>query len=186
MNIQEYAPSDYNATNAQSVSVQPKFAVIQDGSNIHVGNEVKYNGHVYEVTNIYRRGDMVGVEINNDNTVMIVKPEVLMPNRKVKTESKTMKTQELRKLVREEVKKALKETSETGLSNYMFFEDLQSIKRMAEKLLALDSHKVDELICNGHDWAEEHVAVAKSKLGDVTGFLMNQFEDSTPALVGKI
>jgi len=88
---------------------------------------------------------------------------------------------------KQEIKRtAVKEGTDSDLSNYMFFEDLKSIKRMAEKLLALDCHEVDELICNGHDWAEDHVANAKSKLGEVTGFFMNHFEDSSTALVTKL
>jgi len=54
---------------------------------------------------------------------------------------------------------------------------------MCEKLLALDPSKMDQMITDGHDWAEDHIAVAKAKLGDVTGFFMNHLgTDSSTAL----
>jgi hypothetical protein len=93
-----------------------------------------------------------------------------------------MKKIQLKSLLEKKtVKKPLKENEE--FANYMVFEDLKSIHRMCEKLLALDPSKMDQMITDGHDWAEDHIAVAKAKLGDVTGFFMNHLgTDSSTAL----
>ena len=70
--------------------------------------------------------------------------------------------------------------SHEEFTHYMFFQDVESIKRMCDKILAEDFKKVDQLLANGHDWAADHVAQAKSKIGEVTGFLMNEL--GSPAM----
>ena len=87
-----------------------------------------------------------------------------------------MKKSELKSIIRETVKRTLNEMDHE-YSNYMFFEDLKSIKRMCDKLMTLDQTKMDTMITNGHDWAEDHMAEAKSKLGEVTGFFVNELGD---------
>jgi len=69
------------------------------------------------------------------------------------------------------VKKVLKEQEET---NYMFFSNLQQIKRQCELLLELDEHMVDEILNNGHDWADDHITEAKTNIDQVFDFLMNE------------
>lgn len=69
------------------------------------------------------------------------------------------------------VKKVLKEQEET---NYMFFSNLQQIKRQCELLLQLDKHMVDEILNNGHDWADDHITEAKTNIDQVFDFLMNE------------
>lgn len=65
------------------------------------------------------------------------------------------------------------------LQNYMFFSNLESIKRKCESILAMDFKKIDELLNEGgHDWAADHVAVAKENIDQVEGFLVGQFEDA--------
>jgi len=74
---------------------------------------------------------------------------------------------------------ATNEDLSAKMEHYMFFEDMKSIARMMEKLQGLDPSKIDSLLSNGHDWAADHMAAAKSKLGEVTGFLINELSNES-------
>jgi len=69
------------------------------------------------------------------------------------------------------VKKVLAEEQTT---NYMFFSNLEQIKRQCEALLEMDPNMIDEIIQDGHDWADDHIATAKENLDQVFDFLMNE------------
>jgi len=71
------------------------------------------------------------------------------------------------------VKKILDEQMEEP-ANYMFFSNLQQIKRQCERLLELDPHMIDDILNNGHDWADDHVTEAKTNMDQVFDFLMNK------------
>jgi hypothetical protein len=71
------------------------------------------------------------------------------------------------------VKKILDEQMEEP-ANYMFFSNLQQIKRQCERLLELDPHMIDDILNNGHDWADDHVTEAKTNMDQVFDFLMNE------------
>lgn len=58
--------------------------------------------------------------------------------------------------------------------NYMFFSNLQQIMRQAKMLLELDPQLVDEILQNGHDWADDHITEAKTNMDQVFDFLMNE------------
>lgn len=64
--------------------------------------------------------------------------------------------------------------NEQELPNYMFFSNLEQIKRQCEKLLELDPQAVDEIIQNGHDWADDHISEAKTNMDQVFDFMMNE------------
>jgi tRNA G26 N,N-dimethylase Trm1 len=67
-----------------------------------------------------------------------------------------MKVQQLKNLIREEARKVLKEHDDQ--TNYMFFQNLHTIKRMIEKMMEMNSEQVDQLLSNGHGWAVDHIA----------------------------
>ena len=69
------------------------------------------------------------------------------------------------------VKKVLAEEQTT---NYMFFSNLEQIKRQCEILLEMDPNMIDEIIQDGHDWADDHVSEAKNNMDQVFDFLMNE------------
>jgi hypothetical protein len=73
------------------------------------------------------------------------------------------------------IRKVLKE-EERGSSRYMFFSNLQQMKRQCELLLNLDEEKVESILENGHDWAQDHIAEAKNNMDQVFDFLMNETE----------
>jgi len=68
------------------------------------------------------------------------------------------------------IKKILKEESE----RYMFFSNLEQMKRQCELLLELDRNMVEGILTDGHDWAQDHIAEAKNNMDQVFDFLMNE------------
>lgn len=73
-------------------------------------------------------------------------------------------------------------------SRYMFFSNLEQIKRQADVLMKFDHGKIEAILNSGHDWAADHMAVTKENLSHVFDFLMNEMEgdnapegDMTPA-----
>ena len=76
------------------------------------------------------------------------------------------------------VKKIVKEADHGNIQNYMFFSNLEQIKRQAELLLELDPMQIEQIIQNGHDWADDHITVAKENLDQVFDFMMNETQYS--------
>ena len=71
------------------------------------------------------------------------------------------------------VLRALKE-AEHEHNRYMFFSNLEQLKRQAERLLELDSDEIHAILENGHDWADDNITVAKENLDKVFDFLMGE------------
>jgi nitrogen fixation/metabolism regulation signal transduction histidine kinase len=59
---------------------------------------------------------------------------------------------------------------------YMFFSNLEQIKRQADMLLDMDKEVLHQIIENGHDWAQDHVASAKENMDQIFDFFMNEIE----------
>ena len=68
------------------------------------------------------------------------------------------------------IKKVLKEESQ----RYMFFSNLEQMKRQCEMLLDMDENQIESILSNGHDWAQDHIAEAKNNMDQVFDFLMNE------------
>jgi hypothetical protein len=66
--------------------------------------------------------------------------------------------------------------SEQETENYMFFSNLEQIKRQCELLLSFDKQMIENLLQNGHDWADDHVSEAKNNMDQVFDFIMNEKE----------
>ena len=77
------------------------------------------------------------------------------------------------------VKKVL---SEQDTANYMFFSNLEQIKRQCEMMLEMDQDKIDELIQNGHDWADDHISEAKTNIDQVFDFFKNEMSKESDYL----
>lgn len=70
------------------------------------------------------------------------------------------------------VKKVLQEQE---VADYMFFSNLEQIKRQCEILLEMDPQQIDQIINDGgHDWADDHITEAKNNMDQVFDFLMNE------------
>jgi len=73
------------------------------------------------------------------------------------------------------IKKVLLEThDEQHSSRYMFFSNLQQMRRQCDMLLEMDHSMIEEILENGHDWAQDHIAEAKNNMDQVFDFLMNK------------
>ncbi len=72
------------------------------------------------------------------------------------------------------VKKILKETHDEKSKRYMFFTNLEQIRRQCDLLLDLDKDMIQQVLENGHDWAQDHIAEAKNNMDQVFDFLMNE------------
>ena len=76
------------------------------------------------------------------------------------------------------IKKHLRMISEGGVSeqeNYMFFGNIEQMGRQCDILMREDKNQIDSIL-KEHDWAQDHIAEAKSLLDQVFDFLMNQTE----------
>jgi len=90
------------------------------------------------------------------------------------------------------IKRVIKETfedkpstQERGSSRYMFFSNLQQMRRQCDMLLELDHSMIEEILENGHDWAQDHIAEAKNNMDQVFDFLMNETKKTWNANVNE-
>ena len=79
------------------------------------------------------------------------------------------------------ISKVIKETvtdkpsrQEKESSRYMFFSNLEQMRRQCDLLLDLDHEMVESILENGHDWAQDHIAEAKNNMDQVFDFIMNE------------
>ena len=76
------------------------------------------------------------------------------------------------------IKKVLKEEERKMSSRYMFFSNLEQMRRQCDLLLDLDDSMVEQILEDGHDWAQDHIAEAKNNMDQVFDFLMNQTKNN--------
>ena len=69
------------------------------------------------------------------------------------------------------------EMTEEGTNRYMFFSNLQQMKRQCEYLLDFDENQVEEILNDGHDWAQDHISESKNSMDQVFDFLMNKINE---------
>ena len=67
----------------------------------------------------------------------------------------------------------LDEHPEEG-SHYMFFKNIESIKHYISEIEQISEEEIGQLLDNGHDWASDHIAVAKDNIQQVAEFLRNE------------
>ena len=59
-------------------------------------------------------------------------------------------------------------------NRYMFFSNLEQIHRQTGMLLDMDKNVLENILENGHDWAQDHIAESKNNMDQVFDFLMNE------------
>ena len=77
------------------------------------------------------------------------------------------------------IQRIIKEGDSEMYTNYMFFSNLEQIKRQCEKLLSLDKSMIDNTIQNGHDWADDHISEAKNNMDQVFDFFMGKVDEDS-------
>lgn len=95
-----------------------------------------------------------------------------------------MKTETLKKLIKEEIKAILRE-GENEHQNYMFFQNLQTIKKMTEKMLALNPQEVDTLLSDGHGWAVDHISTSTDDITEVAIWLCNKLNHQSNNMMNE-
>jgi hypothetical protein len=81
---------------------------------------------------------------------------------------------QLSKIVKNIKKTKLSESDNMGLDRYMFFSNLEQLRRQSDLLLQLDPMMVEQILQDGHDWADDHITVAKENMDQVFDFMMNK------------
>ena len=74
------------------------------------------------------------------------------------------------------IKKVLEEQTS---DRYMFFSNLEQMRRQCDILLSKNRDEIDSILDNGHDWAQDHIAEAKNNMDQVFDFLMNETSDES-------
>jgi hypothetical protein len=80
--------------------------------------------------------------------------------------------------LKELVNRVIREGGDPNSQRYMFFSNLEQMKRQCEMLLDMDQQQIESILSNGHDWAQDHIAEAKNNMDQVFDFLMNETKDS--------
>lgn len=62
---------------------------------------------------------------------------------------------------------------------YMFFSNLEQIQTQVSELLKYDKNQVEQLLDNGHDWAQDHIASSTESIDQVYDFMKNNLNDQT-------
>jgi hypothetical protein len=65
-------------------------------------------------------------------------------------------------------------SDDNDVTSYMFFGNLQTIHRLSQEILEMDQSKVNQVLDDGHNWAEDHITTAKVQISQVFNFLMNK------------
>jgi hypothetical protein len=80
--------------------------------------------------------------------------------------------------LKDRIRQHLTQLKEQRTANYMFFSNLEQLQRQCEVILGLDPTIIEELLQNGHDWADDHISVAKENVDQVMDFLMNETKEA--------
>ena len=83
------------------------------------------------------------------------------------------------KIVKKHLKTIL-ESEDAKYQNYMFFGNIKQMMRQCELLMKEDHDRIDSIL-KEHDWAQDHIAEAKSLLDQVFDFLMNETKGGEPS-----
>lgn len=83
----------------------------------------------------------------------------------------TLTEKDLYRIVRETL------NEESKGENYMFFSNLTQMRRQLDIMIKeFDHNKVNNILNNGHDWADDHITEAKVNLDQVFDFFMNELK----------
>lgn len=74
----------------------------------------------------------------------------------------------------------MKESNDYKNDNYMFFANLKHIIRMASEISEMDDSKIDEMLTNGHDWANDHISKSMESIEHVYNFLVSSLNGENP------
>ena len=67
-------------------------------------------------------------------------------------------------------------------NNYMFWQNLKTMKHSIDELLTMNQAEVDKMLANGHAWAVDHIATSSDDIEEVYHFI----EANCTGCVGKV
>jgi hypothetical protein len=67
---------------------------------------------------------------------------------------------------------------EEDIDEYMFFQNLKTIRESVNSILSMDPQKVNSLLRDGHAWAVDHISTSKDDVEEVAGFLKGRLSES--------
>lgn len=122
--------------------------------------------------------------LNKKEGEKITKKEINSELKKLKAKDKDkskegiqgLSKRDLRKLRQLNLAKTLKgfkESKDYDNDNYMFFANLQHIARMSSEIMKMDESKIDEMLTDGHDWANDHISKSMESIEHVYNFLLS-------------
>jgi hypothetical protein len=88
-----------------------------------------------------------------------------------KKNMKNLITQKLHEMVEE---------GHSEFKNYMFFNNLKTIKDAIDEILQMDPQAVDQLLSDGHNWATDHLATSADDVEEVYHFLNATLDSHEP------
>lgn len=95
-----------------------------------------------------------------------------------------MNNNTLKNLIKEQIKSILNE-GEHDQQNYMFFQNLHTIKKMIDKMLELNPQEVDTLLSNGHAWAVDHISTSTDDVSEVATWLCNELSNNSNNMMNE-
>lgn len=83
---------------------------------------------------------------------------------------------DIRQRIQSELNTMLNEGSKGR--NYMFFSNLKQMRRQIDIMLNdFDPQWIDDMLCDGHDWADDKISESKTNIDSVFDFFMNKKEE---------
>jgi hypothetical protein len=70
----------------------------------------------------------------------------------------------------DKVKRSGKLNEVHEVEHYMFFANLETIKRLTDKMLSMDKNELDQML-KEHDWANDHISTSKDDIEEVFNFI---------------
>ena len=81
------------------------------------------------------------------------------------------------KITESDIRNIIKKVvEEQAMDRYMFWNNLEQIHRQTALLLDQNKDEIHNILENGHDWAQDHIATAKESIDQVFDFIMNEEE----------
>ena len=93
-----------------------------------------------------------------------------------------MKKSELKQIIKEEIEAVLVNTK---ADHYMFFQNLKTIKDEVEELMKMDKDKIEAMLSNGHDWANDHIATSKDDVEEVHNFFKSKMSSMNEKMLSN-
>lgn len=70
-------------------------------------------------------------------------------------------------------------------TSYMFFNNLKLIHKMVGEMLTYDEEVVNSILDHGHNWAEDHMSVAKENISHVRNYFVGELDAISESYEGN-